>query len=174
MGVHLIIDGYNVIRASDSLSRQEAHSLEDGREALLERLKAYKRLKAWPITVVFDAGAGYHLSEKSETVAGIKVVYSPAGQTADQVIVRLARVKGSKAVVVTSDRALARASEAAGATTLDSPAFEQRLEMAFFMDTKGASPGDEDRQPTLSTRKKGPSRRRPKAVRLKSARLKKI
>ena len=174
MGLHLIIDGYNLIRASPSLSRQESFSLEAGREALLERLKAYKRLKAWPITVVFDAGAGFHLSEKTETVSGIKVVYSPAGQTADQVIIRLSRRKGTQAVVVTSDKALARAAETSGATTLDSPEFEQRLETAFFMDTEGASPADEDYVPTLSTRKKGPSRRRPKAVRLKTARLKKI
>lgn len=163
-----------MIRASDSLSRQEAFGLEEGRAALLERLKAYKKLKAWPITVVFDAGAGYHLSEKTENVAGIKVVYSPAGQTADQVIMRLARRQGSQAVVVTSDQALARAAEASGATTIASPDFEQRLEMAFFFDTKGASPAEEDHLPTLSTRKKGPSRRRPKAVRLKSVRLKKI
>ncbi len=175
MGVHLIIDGYNVIRASASLSRQEAFSLEQGREALLERLAAYKKIKRWPVTVVFDAAEGLHLGESREQTKGIKVVYSPSGQTADQVIVRLARQKGGQALVVTSDRELARLSEAAGATVLDSPAFEDRMEMAFYMETKGLStPAEDDPARSLDTRKKGPSRRPPKAERKKAARLEKL
>ena len=173
MGLHLIIDGYNLIRSSPSLSAAESSSLEEGREALIERLTAYKRIKAWAITVVFDAGRGPHLAEKRETARGVQIVYSGAGETADQVIVRMARRMGEKAVVVTSDRALAGLAAAAGATVIDSPEFENRLEMAFFMDIKGAEP-EADRAPTLSTRKKGPEKRRSKADRKRSARLKKL
>ena len=174
MGVHLIIDGYNLIRASASMSRQEADGLAYGREALISRLAAYKRIKHWPVTVVFDAMAGPSLSESREQVAGIKVVYSPADQTADQVIVRMARKKGQQAMVVTSDRELAGLAEAAGATVLDSPAFEARMEMAFYMETKGGGVEAEDREPTLSTVKKGPRRRRSKAERQREARLRKV
>lgn len=175
MGVHIIVDGYNLIRSSADLSRQEAISLEDGRNALISRLSAYKRVKFWPVTVVFDAMGGPHLSEKAEHVAGIKVVYSPADKTADQVIKKLAQVKGEQAVVVTSDKDLAGAVEACGATVIDSQTFENKIEMAFYYEVKGMDPVDvKDREPTLSTRKKGPSKRRPKSERRKKARLSKI
>jgi len=174
MGLHLIIDGYNLIRSSPGLSREEAKGLEEGRAALIERLAAYRRIKPWPITVVFDAAEGPGLGEKTEQVRGIKIVYSPAGRTADQVIIRKARKKGSQALVVTSDQALARAVEAAGAAALSSPEFEARMEMAHYFETKGAGAEEEDFAPSLSTRKKGPSRRPPRALRRKKARLNKI
>ena len=169
MGLHLIVDGYNLIRASASLSRQERLGLEEGRQALLERLVAYKRVKAWPVTVVFDAAEGYGLGEKTEKVSGIRVVYSRIGQTADDIIARMARRMGNQALVVTSDRELGRRVEAAGATAVDSLEFEARLEAAFQMQVFGAAPEEEEREVTLSTKKKGPSRRVSKTARKKAA-----
>lgn len=174
MSIHIIIDGYNLIRSSVSLSRQEAISLEEGRKALIARLTAYRRIKPLAMTVVFDAGEGFDLAEKRERTGGMNIVYSPAGRTADQVIISMARRMGNKALVVTSDRALAEAAEAAHASSISSPEFEDRLEMTFYMETKGLVEDREDIEPTLSTRKKGPSRRLPKAQRRKASRLKKI
>ena len=54
MALHLIIDGYNIIRQSPELLSKESQDLRWGREALLEKLAAYRRLKKHPITVVFD------------------------------------------------------------------------------------------------------------------------
>jgi len=174
MALHLIIDGYNLIRQSPTLSRQETRALEFGREALLARLASYKRIRPHPITVVFDAAEGPVLEETTERRRGIKVVYSSASETADQVIFRLARRLGAQAVVITSDLALTRAVEAAGATAVPSQEFEDRMEQAFYLDVKGGEAEDEDYEPSLSTRKKGPSRRLPKAVRRRKARLKKV
>lgn len=175
MGLHLIIDGYNLIRTSAGFSRHEAVSLETGRQSLLEGLAAYKRIKHWPITVVFDAAGSPGLSENTEQVAGIKVVYSPAHQTADQVIIRMARRMGGRALVVTSDHELAEAVEAAGATAMGSPEFEERMEMAFYLEAKGPGAEEEDDdRPTLSTAKKGPSRKPPKASRRRAARINKV
>ncbi|MEW5723939.1 MAG: NYN domain-containing protein [Thermodesulfobacteriota bacterium] len=174
MGLHLIIDGYNLIRGSAGLSAREAESLEAGRAALLARLTAYKRLKAWPVTVVFDAAGGPHLADRQERVGGVVVVYSGAGRSADEVIIGLARRQGRRAVVVTSDRSLAASVESAGAVCLDSTEFENRLDLAFYLDHKGLGEPEEDQAPTLSTRKKGPGRRRPRSVRKKAARLVKI
>ena len=175
MALHLVIDGYNLIRSSPSLSRQESHGLEEGREALLTRLSAYKKIKPRPITVVFDAAESFHLSTTKEQVRGIKVTYSPAGKTADQIIIKMARRLGSQALVVTSDRPLAQAVEAAGATAVSSSDFEDRMEMAFYLESKGMmDEEDEETEGCLSTRKKGPSRRRPKTARHREAKLKKI
>ena len=52
MPLEIIIDGYNLIRQSRSLRRLDAQSLEQGREALLERLIAYHQVRGHPITVV--------------------------------------------------------------------------------------------------------------------------
>ncbi len=178
MALHLIIDGYNLIRSSPSLSSAEAQDLDMGREALLSRLASYKRIKPAPITVVFDAAHGSPLSRKKDVFQGIKIVYSPAGTSADRVIINMAREKGSQALVVTSDRALANSVEKAGATAIPSLEFEDRMEMAFYVDSKGTV-GEEDeyqssRRPRQSTRKKGPSRRLPRSQRRRKARLRKV
>ena len=174
MAIHLIIDGYNLIRSSLSLSRQERYGLEEGRKALLERLVAYKRIKGMPVTVVFDAADGPNLSEKTERLAGVQVVFSPAGQIADDVIVRLASKKGTKALVVTSDRNLAFRVEKTGATAIDSDVFEGRMELAFYMDTKGMDAEPEDEPGVICPKKKGPSKRKPKSVRKREAKVRKI
>jgi predicted RNA-binding protein with PIN domain len=122
--------------------------------------------------VVFDGAGGYHVSTQTESHAGIRVVYSPIGKTADEVIANMAGRYGEKALVVTSDRELANRSERAGATVLDSQEFEGRLEMALLMES-GDTPG-EDEPGRLSTKKKGPSKRPPKRQRQKSRKLKKI
>ena len=69
----------------------------------------------------------FDLAETTENTGGVKTVYSPAGQTADQVIVRMARKQGGQAMVVTSDRDLAGAVERYGATSVTAPEFEARI-----------------------------------------------
>ncbi|MEW6262498.1 MAG: NYN domain-containing protein [Thermodesulfobacteriota bacterium] len=174
MGPHLIIDGYNLMMLGSPSGRERGAGLEEERRALLRRLMVYKRLKGWPVTVVFDAAGGPHLSEKTEQAGGVKVVYSPAGVTADQVIAAMARRLGPGSLVVTSDRALARTVEAAGAVAVGSPEFERRLRAALDLETKGPAEEDEDGALQRSTRKKGPGRRSSKSLRRRSARQDKL
>ena len=54
MSLHIIIDGYNLIRQSGQLSMLDMQDLQLGREALVDMLAAYKRFKAHRITVVCD------------------------------------------------------------------------------------------------------------------------
>ena len=54
MAIHIIIDGYNLIRQSPTLSRLDRQDIASGREALVARLAAYRKLKPHRITVVFD------------------------------------------------------------------------------------------------------------------------
>jgi len=84
----LVIDGYNLIRQSPTLSQIELESLEAGREALIRYLQAYRRLKRHDITVVFDGEHGKHLSLQKEKVGAITVIYSGRGQKADDVLWR--------------------------------------------------------------------------------------
>ncbi|MCD4762468.1 MAG: NYN domain-containing protein, partial [Desulfobacterales bacterium] len=45
MSLHIIIDGYNLIRQSTTLSDLDGQDIQLGREALLNMLVAYKKIK---------------------------------------------------------------------------------------------------------------------------------
>jgi len=173
MAIHLIIDGYNLIRQSPELAGMDRRDLQLGRDALVDMLAAYKKLKPHKITVVFDGSAGPSLYGSRDRVKGIAVRYSQGGESADDVIRRMVRREKAKALVVSSDREIMTAAESAGATALDSAAFEEKIALARYLAVKG---GDE----TVSsgwvptTRKKGPSRRLPKRKRRARARVDKL
>lgn len=174
MGLHLIIDGYNLIRRSGQLSREEAQGLELGRQALVDRLAAYKRIKGHKITVVFDGAENYDDFSKKTSEKGIRIRFSRSGQTADSVIRKMAGKEGERALVVTADRALADAASARGAVTVDPGAFEEKMQMAALMEIKGEDPEEEQGGPVIDTRKKGPSRKLPKARRRRRRKVSKL
>ena len=170
MGLHLIIDGYNLIRQSPALSRIDARDLEAGREALLARLAAYRLIKPLAMTVVFDGWSGGGLRETRDRSQGIAIIYSRRGERADEVIKRLLAQDRSRAVAVSSDREIQEFAERVGAEFIGAPAFEARLNQA----AAGAPPEDPENLHPPGTRKKGPSHRPPKRQRQRASRLKKI
>jgi len=176
MAIHVVIDGYNLIRQSDTLSAEEELSIKLGREALLERLRQYKQIRGHRITVVFDAGNKPLLVEERTQKKGIKIIYSAQGKTADSVIKRICRREGERALVVTSDRELATYVEGCGSVALGSEDFEARMEMARYVDLKGVEEESEEGRwsPGKGTRKKGPARRRSKKERKRRQKQRKI
>jgi predicted RNA-binding protein with PIN domain len=173
MAIHLIIDGYNLIRQSPELAGMDRQDLQLGRDALVDMLAAYKKLKPHKITVVFDGTAEPSIYGSRDRIKGIAIRFSQGGESADDVIRRMVYREKAKALVVSSDREVLTAAESAGATALDSAAFEERIAMARYLAIKG---GEE----TVSTgwvpttRKKGPSRRLPKRKRRSRARIEKL
>ena len=123
MSIHIIIDGYNLIRQSAVLEHIDQTDIQLGRTALLERLAAYKRVKGHTITVVFDGTNAPPLAVNREQVKGIKVRFSRHGELADQVIKKIALVEKQRALVVSSDREVIDGADAAGALPLWSEAF---------------------------------------------------
>jgi len=175
MSVHIIIDGYNLIRQSRSLCAAEQVDLQAGRDALLKRLVAYKRIKRHKITVVFDGVRSYAPLPNRDYVGGIRVQFSRDGETADTVIKRIVAREKEKAVVVSSDRDLIHSAAARGAAVISSPEFEAKMDMAEYMELKGLDAPAEDPagwQPT--TRKKGPRRRLSKKRRKNRGKIKKL
>lgn len=173
MGLHIIIDGYNLIRQSKHLRLLDRQDITRGREALIGRLAAYRKFKPHLITVVFDGSEACELCAPRDRVRGIHIIFSRGGESADSVIVRLARQEREKALVVSSDAAVVRAAEACGATALQSPEFEARMEMAAAME--GADgPAEETSERRLSTRKKGEGRRLPKRLRQQRSKTAKL
>jgi hypothetical protein len=176
MAVHVVIDGYNLIRQSATLSAQEELSLELGRDALLERLRQYKRVRRHRITVVFDAANKPLLAEERSQQKGIRIVYSGQGETADAVIKRICRKQGEKVLLVTTDRDLASYAEAQGSVAMDSEDFEARMEMALYVGAKGVEEEDDKERwhPDRGTGKKGPPKRQSKKKRRQRKKWQKI
>ncbi len=173
MSVHIIIDGYNLIRQSAELGELERIGVELSREALLDRLRAYKKMKAHAVTVVFDGTEAPGPAPRAASVKGVRVRYSRQGEDADAVIKRMAARERERAVIVTSDQEIARFSESKGAAVVSAPAFEEKMNMAGLVDGSGGNDG-ESAGWVPTTKKKGPSRRPPKRRRGARRKIKKL
>jgi uncharacterized protein len=175
MALHLIIDGYNLIRQSPELLRHEKEDLEKGRAMLLRSLIAYQRIKHHAITVVFDGWAEGDIFERRGKEGGIEIIFSRRGEKADEVIKRLTAQKKGEITVVTSDRDLGSSCALEGSTIVSSPEFLAKMEFAQYSHQKGAVDEKEENETYVkSTKKKGPSKRAPKSARHHQSLLKKL
>ncbi len=109
---HLIVDGYNVTK-----SAWPQLTLAEQRDRLVRELAALTTRFTTEVTVVFD-GASVVVPQMN--FRGIRVLYSPAGVTADDVIRRLvaAEPQGRVLLVVTADREIVTSVRRAGARTV--------------------------------------------------------
>ena len=173
MSFHIIIDGYNLIRQSASLSRLDAQDILLGREALVDQLAAYRRIKHHPVTVVFDGQNSPGFSQQRRRQKGISIRFSPKGTSADEVIKRMASSEREKALVVSSDRDVIEYAAACGAATISAQQFEAKIEMAGHYDHHDDETEDNAGwKPT--TKKKGPARRLSKRQRRNRIKIKKL
>lgn len=170
--MYIIIDGYNLIRHSDSLRQAERLSLEQGRAALLRQLIAYSSGRPHRITVVFDGWAGGSPEEERDRAGAIEVIYSRLGEKADEVIKRLVAAAGEETIVVTSDRQIASFAARCGQGAVEAPLFASRLEGAGLEAEDPTEREEEERLP--KGRKKGPARRLSRRERLALSRLRKL
>lgn len=174
MGIHLIIDGYNLIRQSERLGDIDRRSLQRGREALISALVRYKKLRRHRITVVFDAGRAPGFGTGRDRQEGVDICFSRPGELADAVIKRYCARERDQALVVTSDVDIIRYAEGRGAATISSPAFEDKLMMAQYMDEGGDGEETDEAGWEPTTRKKGPARRSSKRDRRNRRRTRKL
>jgi predicted RNA-binding protein with PIN domain len=177
--MHIIIDGYNLIRQSISLRRYEKAGLEEGRKALLRWIEPYRRRRGHRVTVVFDGWIGGSSMEERDREGGVDVVYSRRGEKADEVVKRLAESSGEEVLVVSSDREIASFVERRGKTVISAPDFEAAVDRITRMDLSGDVGGigedaDDDEAHPRSAGKKGPSRRLSKKERAYRQRVGKL
>jgi predicted RNA-binding protein with PIN domain len=175
MSFHIIIDGYNLIRQSNTLSALDRQDIQLGREALLDALATYKRIKRHRITVVFDGANAPSFSSAQDRFKGINIVFSRHAELADTVIKRMAKKEKEKALIVTSDRDVIEFAEAQGSATIQAPFFEQKIAVASSMEVKGLNTENDDTEGWVpSTKKKGPRRRLSKKDRFSSIKIRKL
>jgi uncharacterized protein len=84
----LLVDGHSVIFAWPDLAEIHRRNTASARETVVRRLTALQDSSEWEVAVVFD-GRGAKASSDS-VPHGIAVFYSKSGQTADEIIERLA------------------------------------------------------------------------------------
>lgn len=108
--VHLVVDGYNVTK-----SAWAALPLDRQRGLLVSELGALSARTSAEVTVVFD-GADVSASAPKPGARGVRVRFSAAGVTADEVIADLvaAEPEGRPLVVVSSDAEVSSHARRAG------------------------------------------------------------
>jgi len=113
---HLLVDGYNVTKLAWPTT-----PLEGQRTRLLRELAPLGARNGCEITAVFD---GAELTHRPATAPprGVRVRFSPAGVTADEVLLELVRAEpaGRPVVVVSSDAEVAAGAVRAGARSIPS------------------------------------------------------
>jgi predicted RNA-binding protein with PIN domain len=105
--VRILVDGYSLLHNWPELAPGAARHSEVARDALVEMLTHYQDVKGTPVTVFFD-GTGSRRSKPERAAAGtVEVLFSRAGQTADDLIERAAlRFQDyGEVLVVTDDHA---------------------------------------------------------------------
>lgn len=177
--MHIIVDGYNLIRQSDALRRYERISLEEGRRSLVRSLADYRKRRGHRITVVFDGWEGGSPTEERDRAGGVEIVYSRLGEKADEVIKRLLQMAGEEIMVVTSDREIITFAARRGKTSIASSAFAERLEKIATgplsdADTPAKPEEEEEDDRRAKAKTKGPARRLSKQKRTALARIRKL
>ena len=171
----ILIDGYNLIRQSDTLRNYERQSLEEGRRALIAKLIEYEKRRGHKITVVFDGWKNGSADEGRDRAGKINIIYSRHGEKADDVIKRIAAHTAEDTIVVSSDREIASYITRCGRTALTSLEFE-----AIMNKVISPSPGSnyaeekQDENPDRQNKKKGPARRLPRAKRQAQTKINKL
>ena len=129
-----IVDGYNVIRSGSRyktiMGPDYTHeAFNKARDTLINDVVNYAGREARAI-IVFDAQDNAESLGRMESVGHIKIMFSPAGTSADKVIEKLAhdyREKGIETIVVTSDASIQDTVFGGGVDRMSAEGFSQEM-----------------------------------------------
>jgi predicted RNA-binding protein with PIN domain len=126
----LLVDGHSVIFAWPDLAEIHRRNTASARENLVRRLTALQDSSEWEVAVVFD-GRGAKASSESEP-HGIAVFYSKSGQTADEIIERLAAKYATtcEVTVATDDHMERTTVEALGGMSISTEQLLSEMDLA--------------------------------------------
>ena len=101
--IRILVDGYSLLHNWPELAEGAPRHSETARDALVEMLQAYQDVGGTPVTVFFD-GRGARKKPKNDSTSAVEVLFSSAGQTADDLIERAAhRFQAYGEVLVVTD-----------------------------------------------------------------------
>jgi predicted RNA-binding protein with PIN domain len=88
--VRILVDGYSLLHNWPELAQGQPRYSASARDELIRRLTLYQDAVQTPITIFFDGNRPKSGMAIAPSKAEIEVLYSRAGQTADQMIERAA------------------------------------------------------------------------------------
>jgi len=131
--VRILVDGYSLIHSWPELAPGKPRHSAAAREELIRWLTQYRDACGTPVTIVFDGSdSGRGRKEKTST-PDVEILYSRAGQTADDIIERAAHRLAAygEVLVVTDDLAERETASSLGAVTSSCSSFVQTLHHAL-------------------------------------------
>ncbi len=105
--MRILVDGYSLLHNWPELAPGHPRHSERARNELVHVLTRYHDVTGTPVTVFFDGTGAPAGMPKPELTLAVEVLFSRAGQTADQMIERAAHRFNAfgETLVVTDDRA---------------------------------------------------------------------
>ena len=88
--LRILVDGYSLLHAWPELAEGCARHSAAAREALIQQLTQYHDATHTPVTIFFDGGGAPKGTPQTHSTREVEVLYSRAGQTADEMIERTA------------------------------------------------------------------------------------
>src|SRR5215831_12571954 len=86
--IRILIDGYSLLHNWPELAPGKPRHSAAARDELIQRLTAYQDAIGTPITVIFDGFGAKTGTPPALSTSEVEVLYSGAGQTADDLIER--------------------------------------------------------------------------------------
>jgi predicted RNA-binding protein with PIN domain len=88
--VRILVDGYSLLHNWPELAEAAPRYSETARDALVEMIQQYQDANGTPVTIFFDGRGSRKTKPKNESLNAVEVIFSSAGQTADDLIERAA------------------------------------------------------------------------------------
>ncbi len=99
----ILVDGYSLLHNCPGIAEGRARHSAAARDELIEWLAKYQDASGTPVSVIFD-GTGARKASHDEFARPVEVLFSGAGQTADDIIERVAyRLRPYGDVLVVTD-----------------------------------------------------------------------
>ena len=130
--VRILVDGYSLLHSWPELAPGKARHSPAARTELIRMVTQYHDASGVPVTIVFDGTSGLASAGEPPSTPEVEILYSHAGQSADQMIERAAHRLHAygEVLVVTDDRAERDTVESAGAHTSSCLNFIRTIEAA--------------------------------------------
>ncbi len=105
--VRILVDGYSLLHSWPELAHGKARHSAAARDELIHQLTLYRDAIGTPITVVFDGGGAPTGTPQTQSTPELEILFSRAGQTADDIIERVSHRMSSfgEVLAVTDDHA---------------------------------------------------------------------
>lgn len=131
--VRILVDGYSLLHNWPELAPGRPRHSERARDELIRILTQYHDATGEPITIFFDGAGAAMSAQKPESSREVEVLFSRAGQTADEMIERAAHrfQHYGQVLVVTDDFAERETVGAVGGVVSSCANFINSIEKAL-------------------------------------------